>query len=362
VRLPPKVRFALARRKVWLRFALGALLLTPAGVAHATAGPAAPVSTASSRWEFVEPHMGTLFQIVVFAPTVGPAKAAARAAFDRIAQLNGIMSDYDPRSELMRLCAQPSGKPVRVSEDLLRILQRSQQLAEETGGAFDVTLGPVIRLWREARRTRQLPSPAARTAALASVGFKKLRIDAARSAVTLLAPGMQLDLGGIAKGYAADAALAVIARHGFPSAMVAASGDLALGNPPPGESGWRVELPADPSTPGQPCVVLAANAGISTSGDAEQFLELGGVRYSHIVDPATGVGLTRSVTVTVVAREATASDGLATACSVLPPERLQRLAEKSAEPIRVIVQTRDARGLAQRHFLGANPPGVSFPL
>ena len=186
--------------------------------------------------------MGTLFRIVVYAPEVTAAKSAAKAGFARIAALNRIMSDYDPDSELMRLCRQPAGTPVPVSKELCDILQRSQELAEKSGGAFDVTLGPVIRLWREARRQKKLPSEESRNAALLASGYRKLRLDLEGQTVTLLAAGMQLDLGGIAKGYAADAALTVLARHGFRRAMVEASGDIALGEPPPESDGWKVQL------------------------------------------------------------------------------------------------------------------------
>ncbi len=329
---------------------------------RAAAAEPTGATPASSRWEFVEPHMGTLFRIVVYAPEVTAAKSAAKAGFARIAALNRIMSDYDPDSELMRLCRQPAGTPVPVSKELCDILQRSQELAEKSGGAFDVTLGPVIRLWREARRQKKLPSEESRNAALLASGYRKLRLDLEGQTVTLLAAGMQLDLGGIAKGYAADAALTVLARHGLRRAMVEASGDIALGEPPPESDGWKVQLVPFGSDPAGSILVTAANAGISTSGDAEQFLELGGVRYSHMVDPATGLGLTRPVAVTVVARHATLTDGLATACSVLSPAAVKPMIEKLNEPVRILVQTRNRNGAVQRRSFGTNPPGVSFPL
>ena len=294
---------------------------------------------AQERREFVEPHMGTLFRIVVYS--VDSPAAAARAAFAHVAELNRTFSDYDETSELSRLCRQPAGTPVPVSADLFSILQISQDLAAKTDGAFDVTLGPVIRLGREARRTRKLPGSAALAAARAASGFAHLRLDPAAQTVTLLRPGMALDLGGLAKGYAADAALAVLTRLGFPAAMVSASGDLALGDPPPGKPGWAVELApfgdaADPRT-----TLVLARVGISTSGDAEQFTEIGGARYSHIVDPATGLGLTRSVAITVVAPRATLSDALATAGCVLDPAAAQRLADGWPESVRLIIHHRD---------------------
>ena len=122
-------------------------------------------------------------------------------------------------------------------------------------------------------------------------------------------PDMQLDLGGIAKGYAADQALAVLRSHGLPRALVAASGDIAVGDPPPGKRNWRVAVGKLDATNGEPARILYLNnAAVSTSGDAEQFVEIGGRRYSHIVDPRTGVGLTERLQVTVIGRQATDTD------------------------------------------------------
>ncbi len=319
---------------------------------------ASPNFAAPDRLEYIEPHMGTLFRIVLYPPDPAIAKVAARAAFDRIAALNRIMSDYDPTSELMRLCAQAPGTPVPVSAELFDILQRSQEVAGKTQGAFDVTLGPVIRLWRETRRTHALPSEATRADALQASGFNQLRLDPVGRTVTLLRPHMALDLGGIAKGYAAEAALAVLAHYGIPSAMVAASGDLALGDPPPGKKGWQIELNPFGSTLDKPLTLVVAHAGVSTSGDTEQFVALGGIRYSHIVDPATGLGLTRPTAVTVVAPHATLADALATACSVLAPAAVQQLADNSVESVRVIVHQRNADGSTQSISFGHAPAGL----
>src|SRR5437667_11520757 len=137
---------------------------------------------------------------------------------------------------------------------------------------------------------------------------------------------MQLDLGGIGKGYAADAALAVLKRHGIHSALVAAGGDIAVSSAPPGQPGWRIAIaPLEPHLGAErgPEIqnLLLCNAAVSTSGDAAQHVEDGGIRYSHIIDPNTGLALTGRSSVTVVARNCTASDGLATAVSVLGPAR-----------------------------------------
>lgn len=266
--------------------------------------------------------MGTRFRIVLYAPDASAARRAARAAFDRIAKLDDIMSDYRANSELMSLCRAAGGPPVKVSEDLFRVLNLSQQLAKQTDGAFDVTVGPLTRIWRRARRQRQMPDPEDLARALSLVGLDKLRLDAEAWTAQLLRPGMLLDLGGIAKGYAADEALAVLKRHGIRSALVAAGGDIAVSKPPPGREGWRIGIASlEAPNKSRARYLKLRDSAVSTSGDGEHYVEIDGKRYSHIVDPRTGLGLEGRSGVTVVARNATTSDSLATAVSVLGPQR-----------------------------------------
>lgn len=280
-------------------------------------------------FEAVQPHMGTLVRIQLYAPDAGPANQAFRAAFLRIAQLDAALSDYREDSEVNRLCRSAVGKPVNVSEDLFRVLSAARELAEETGGAFDVTLGPVTQLWREARKQHHLPAPDALGDALRHSGYRKLHLDAVARTVMLDQAGMRLDLGGIGKGYAADAALAALAELGIRRALVAASGDLAIGDPPPGKSGWTVGIDSYNRPDGGFSRVLElCNAAVSTSGDREQNLEIAGAKYSHIVDPVSGMGLTRPIAVAVVARQGIDADSWSTALSVLGPERGLPLLEK----------------------------------
>lgn len=282
------------------------------------------------RFEFQQPHMGTLFTITLFAPDAPVARRAVAAAFGRVAELNQMMTDYDPESELMRLSRSPVGQSVRISPELFEILTESQRLAKSSAGAFDVTIGPVVRLWRRARRTETLPTPEQLAGARISVGWEKLQLDAGSRTVTLLAPNMQLDLGGIAKGYAADQALAVLKRHGLTRALVAASGDIAVGDAPPDQPGWRVTVGTPFPVKDSERPLILTNAAVSTSGDTEQSVVIGGKRYSHIVDPRTGLGLTDRCQVSVIAPRAMRTDALATAVSILGAEQGRKLIE--AEP------------------------------
>lgn len=275
-----------------------------------------------SRFTFTEPHMGTRFKIIVYATNETTAKSAVKAAFQRIADLDGIMSDYRSTSELVRLCQKAGGEPVRVSDDLFRVLERSQEVSKLSNGAFDVTVGPVVRLWRQARRTQELPDPKKLAQARELIGYGNIRLDAKNQTVQLLKLGMQLDLGGIGKGYAADAALATLKGNGLSQALVAAGGDIAVSGPPPGAEGWTIGIAPllDPDAKPKRYLILH-DAAVSTSGDSEQYLEINGKRYSHIVDPRTGVGLTDRISVTVVGPKGMTADPLTKVVSVLGPER-----------------------------------------
>ncbi len=285
---------------------------------------------AAHRFEFESKHMGTTFRLVFYTANRTAAKKVADAAFARVAALDKTMSDYKKNSELMRLCdafKTRTGPPVRVSDDLFRVLQKAATLSEQCDGAFDVTVGPVVQLWRLARRTQELPEPKEFAAARAKVGYKNVKLDPAKKTVQLLTPGMELDLGGIAKGYAADEVLKLLRdEFGIRQALVAASGDIACGDAPPGTAGWKVEI-APIAKSHKPRMLTLINAAVSTSGDLEQFVEIKGVRYSHVLDPRTGLGLTGQRSVTVIATHGIDADSMTKAVSVLPTEQAMKLIE-----------------------------------
>lgn len=275
---------------------------------------------APARYELSEPHMGTTFRLVFYAHSAAAAREAGRAAFSRIAEIDRSLSDYRHDSDVMQLCRAAGGESRPVSRDFVAVWRIASRLAAASGGAFDVTAGPLTRLWRRARRLSERPSESAIHAARALTDPNGLdvHVEADGSGTARLArAGMCLDFGGIAKGYAADAALAVLRAREIDAALVAAGGDLAIGDAPPGTDGWQVTIaPLGDAKPPVASLTLT-RAGVSTSGDAEQWVELDGVRYSHILDPRTGMPLTGRRSVTVIARDATWSDALATAISVL---------------------------------------------
>ena len=280
-----------------------------------------PVSETLVRVEKVEPHMGTRFQITAYAPSKASGELAIQKAFARIAQLNGILSDYIPDSDLMRLCAQSGKGTVEVAPELFFVLERSLELARQSDGAFDPTVGPYSVLWRRARKTKLLPAEAELADAKEKVGYQKMILDTKKRTVRLTQPGMRLDLGGIAKGYAADEALAVLKSAGIQSALVAAGGDVVCGDAPPQKKGWDIALIPLPGDEGDKRHFVLANGAVSTSGDLEQFVELGGKRFAHILDSKTGLGMTTRQSASVVAKRGIESDGLTKILLLLPIEK-----------------------------------------
>jgi len=341
--------------RLWLLFAV---LLALGQVAHG-ASPDGRLA----RFEYDEPHMGTTFRVVLYADDAALAVRASRAAFDRIADLDARLSDYREGSELMRACRLAVGTAVPVSPDVFRVLSIAQTLAVRTGGAFDVTVGALTRLWRHARRQGVLPESRELEAARLVSGYPLLRLEEGTHAIRLEREGVRIDVGGIAKGYAADRALEALARDGLTRAMVVAGGEMAVGEAPPDACGWRIAIaPLDPGR--SPQHIVVSRAGVSTSGDAEQFMEVDGVRYSHILDARTGQPLTGRRAVTVVAPDATTSDMLATAITVLGVPEGVRLADDYAAAALVEVEAsgpatrreaRSTRWTASGPAVGAQP-------
>ena len=282
-----------------------------------------------TRFEFEEPAMGTKVRLVFYAADQPSAVAAARAVFKRFAEIEQSLSDYRPGSEIMKLCtandAEP-GKTFTISDDLAKVLEAALDVSKKSEGTFDVTVGPLSKLWRETKKTKTLPDAKTLSEAKAKVGWEKLTLDPKAKTLRLAMAGMRLDFGGIGKGYAAEESLAVLKKIGITSALVAASGDIAVSDAPPGRDGWIVDIaPLNPNDP--PRKLSLKNAAVSTSGDLFQHVDINGIRYSHVLDPRSGYGLTGFRSVSVIARRSTYTDALAKAASILPPEKAIKVLE-----------------------------------
>lgn len=315
------------------------------------------------RFEFSETHMGTQFRLVLYAMDEAGAGAAARAAFARITDLDNHLSDYKPASELMQLCQKAGGPPVHVGPDLFRVLEYGQEVSRLSDGAFDVTVGPLTKLWRQTRKTRKLPDPEKLKQARALVGYQHVKLDPGARTVQLMKPGMQLDFGGIAKGYAGDAVLETLRQHGITQALLAAGGDITVGAAPPGKKGWVIGIApvANPDHAPSRYLVLE-NQAVSTSGDAEQFVEIQGIRYSHILDPRTGLGLRGRMSATVVAPKGIQSDSLTKTVAVLGAERGFKIIDSVAgAAAMLVIKTEKGEQIFESKRFGAIPQQATRP-
>ncbi len=270
------------------------------------------------RFEFTKLVMGVKARVVVYSPGEAPARAAAAAAFARMEDLDRILSDYRPDSELSLLPARAAGRWTELSPELSEVLRLARRISDLGDGAFDVTVGAMSREWRAARQEGRLPSPEALAAARAVSGWEKLELHTSESRARVAAPGMRLDLGGIGKGYAAREASRTLQALGARSHLVALAGDIVVGDAPPGADGWRIGIDLGRGSEGS---IDLVNRAVSTSGDAAQFVEVDGVRYSHILDPRTGIGVTTRTACVVVAEDGAIADAAATAVCVLGADR-----------------------------------------
>ncbi len=268
--------------------------------------------------------MGTRCRIVVYGPDEERAALACGAAFDRIAALEEVLSDYRRDSEVSRLAEFPAGEWHTISPDLERVLLLSRRVHDASGGAFDPTVGPLTKLWRETRRSGILPDTSVLEEARGRVGFVDLLEMDGQGHVRLQKPFIELDFGGIGKGFAADEAMRVLQDAGFPIALIDFGGDVLAGEAPSDSpEGWGVEVQ---DGMGERRMLRLRNQAVATSGDLEQFVEINGVRYAHIIDPRTGLGLTHRIAATVIAESSALADALASAACVLGPERAKHLA------------------------------------
>lgn len=271
--------------------------------------------------------MFTTFRISCYAESRAQAEKGTEACFKRIAELNQIFTDYDPTSELMKLCSPEAVYPITVSAPLYDLLERSVHFGRVSEGTFDVTCGHLSQLWRRSKRQNKLPPAGRLQQGIAATDWRRIQLLPDRRVT--LTPGTLLDVGGIAKGYAADDCLRVLREHGLPCAIVLAGGDTSAGDAPPGQAGWEVKLRTftrageddDLET------LHLAHRAVSTSGDLYQFIEIAGQRYSHILSPKTGLGLTNRIACSVIASDCTTSDALATAMCILGVEKGTALAK-----------------------------------
>ena len=300
-------------------------------------------------------HMGTLVTITAVAENESIAQAAASSGFAEIRRLEELLSTWIPSSELSRVNAAAGAAPVQVSPETLTVVRRSLQVAEITGGAFNIAIGPAVDAWNISTEPR-LPTAADLDALKPLVDLKAVRADARERTIHLEKAGMRIDVGGIGKGYAADQAAIAMQKAGATAGVVALSGDIkTFGRLPGGK-----KFPVGFQHPRKEGAVLAwidlQDEAISTAGDYERFFERDGVRYHHILDPATLQPARDCQSVSVIAKEGIWADGLDTGIFVMGPKRGMELVEQLEDVEAVIV---DQAG--QVHVSSGLRSRVRFP-
>jgi len=279
--------------------------------------------------------MGTFSRVVVVARSEKAGQACIAAAFKAQRRIESLMSYHRPDSELNKVNRYAAEKAVPVNPLTFEVLQQAVHFSELSGGAFDVTVGPLIDLWRVAGDANEPPSEAALAEARSRVGYDKLILNEKDVTVQFAAEGMRVDLGGIAKGFAIDKSVEAVRKGGALGGMVDIGGDIrSFGRPPEGQEYWRIGL-QDPAratedlTTGEPMMILQlSDAAVTTSGDYRRYTTVAGRKQSHIMNAQTGRGAAQLVSVTIIAPDATTADALATAVSVLGPQKGLGLIEK----------------------------------
>jgi len=282
--------------------------------------------------------MGTWGSVTIATADSASVADAAFAALHAFQRVDSLMSNWTETSEVSRLNREAKGgRAAAANPEVVRVVDFAERVARESGGAFDITVEPLVRAWGFLGGTPRVPSQAEIDDALARVGYEKVHVDSAAGTVRLDG-GVRVDLGGVAKGYGVDEAAEELRRAGVADALVDLSGNMAaLGNAP-GHEGWTVGI-RDPAG-AVPYLARLNLRGecVATSGDYEQFVDADGKRYGHILDPRTGYSARGLSSVTVVARDAMACDAWATALFVLGPEHARALAHARDDLAVVLIE------------------------
>lgn len=287
-----------------------------------------PLLQAQTRkFSYSEMKMGSAFNLIIVSADSNKANHLARKSYELVDSLNHIFSNYDSSSELSKINASAGLLPYKMSTAMLDLVQKSQYAYIQSKGAYDISIGPLSSLWRNARKAKLFPEASTVLATKKLVGLNQVKINKRLGTIFLPNANMQLDFGGIAKGYIAQWVINFLKANGIQQALVDAGGDIVMSGAPLNQQGWLIGVNL-PETTDQLLnkKLQLSNCSVATSGDVYQFIEYKGVKYSHIINPLTGYGVTNLRNVTIVAKTGATADWLATACSILPIKEAKQLA------------------------------------
>jgi thiamine biosynthesis lipoprotein len=287
------------------------------------------LSAQLKRFQFSENKMGSPFNLIFYYTDSTEAVVIAKQCFLIVDSLNNIFSDYSSESEVGKLALQKNLTDIKVSDELFAMIVRSKDVWKRSGKTFDITIGALTQLWRKTKKENSFPSEIEIKAAKDLTGFENLTINERSKTVSFKKPSIRLDFGGIVPGYAVQRVLDFLKTKNINIALVDASGDIVMGDAPPGKDGWTIgiNLPENENEIWDKKLELK-NFAVSTSGDVYRYTIHNGIKYSHIIDPKTGYGVTSQRNVTVITKYGTDADWLATASSILPIKKALALAEK----------------------------------
>lgn len=280
--------------------------------------------------------MGSSFNLIFYHTDSAEAIVIAKECFLIVDSLNNIFSDYSSESEVGKLALHKNLTDIKVSDELFSMIKRSKDAWERSGKTFDITIGALTQLWRKVKKENRFPSEAEVKAAKDLTGFKNLTINGRSKTISFKKPGIRFDFGGIVPGYAAQRVIDFLKTKNINIALVDASGDIVMSDAPPGKDGWTVgvNLPENENEIWDKKLELK-NFAVSTSGDVYRYTIHNGIKYSHIIDPGTGYGVTSQRNVTVITKYGADADWLATACSILPIKKALALAKKEHAAIMI---------------------------
>ena len=281
------------------------------------------------RFTFSEHKMGSSFTIIFYHTDSTEANTIAGQCFTYVDSLNNIFSDYSSASEVGKLASLSVLRNQEVSPELFELIQISKHAWRRSNKSFDITIGALTQLWRKVKAEKRFPSREEINSAKAQTGFQFVRYDIFTKEISTSKEGIRFDFGGIIPGYIAQKLIEFLKTKNINSALIDASGDIVVGDPPPGKVGWSIaiNLPGSDGDFWNRQLVLK-NLAVSTSGDLYRYILHDGKKYSHIIDPQTGYGVTSQRNVTVISKKGDHADWLATACSILPIKKALRLVRK----------------------------------
>ena len=287
-----------------------------------------PLLQAQTRkFSYSEMKMGSAFNLIIVSADSNKANHLARKSYELVDSLNHIFSNYDSSSELSKINASAGLLPYKMSTAMLDLVQKSQYAYIQSKGAYDISIGPLSSLWRNARKAKLFPEASTVLATKKLVGLNQVKINKRLGTIFLPNANMQLDFGGIAKGYIAQWVINFLKANGIQQALVDAGGDIVMSGAPLNQQGWLIGVNLPETTDDLLNKKLQlSNCSVATSGDVYQFIEYKGVKYSHIINPLTGYGVTNLRNVTIIAKTGATADWLATACSILPIKEAKQLA------------------------------------